>query len=252
VLEPPELVIFDCDGVLIDSEIIGCRIEAEELTRAGIPITADEIMSRFTGVTAGESFRSLEAEHGRVLPADFEQRVTAVVLAVFERELQPIAGIESVLDRIELPVCVASSSGLDRLRHTLGLTGLWRHFAPNVFSAEQVGGRGKPAPDLFLHAAKRMGVAPEHSVVVEDSTRGVQAGLAAGMRVLGFTGAGHCPPDHGDALRRAGAHAVFARMEELPALLASWSGGAARAALDPAARSDAPYPRCRRGRADRR
>lgn len=221
MFEPPELVIFDCDGVLIDSEPIGCRIEAEALTRAGFPISADEVLRRFTGVTSHECFEILEAEHGRPLPAGFEPNVTAAILAAFERELAPIAGIGDALDRIDLPVCVASSSGLDRLRRSLGLTGLWERFAPHVFSAEEVGGRGKPAPDVFLHAAKRMGVAPARCLVVEDSIRGVEAGIAAGMRVLGFTGGGHCPPDHGEALRATGACAVFARMDALPALLAA-------------------------------
>lgn len=219
--DPDQLVIFDCDGVLIDSEAIGCRVEAEEFTRAGFPITAAEIIARFTGVTAEDSFRALEAEHGRPLPPDFERRLAVTILQAFERELRPIAGIEDALDRVETPVCVASSSGLARLRHSLGLTGLWARFAPHVFSAEQVGGRGKPAPDLFLYAARRMGTPPASCVVIEDSTRGVEAGVAAGMRVLGFTGGAHCPPPHAAALRAAGAATTFDEMLDLPDLLVS-------------------------------
>lgn len=123
-------------------------------------------------------------------------------------------GIHALLDRISAPVCVASSSRPERLAHTLGLTGLHHRFAPNVFSASQVA-NGKPAPDLFLFAAARMGAAPARCFVVEDSVAGVQAGVAAGMTVLGFCGGGHCPPEHGRALRAAGARAVFAHMDAL-------------------------------------
>ena len=217
--DPIELVIFDCDGVLIDSELIGCRVEAEELTRAGLRITLDEILERFTGVTSKETFRTLEREQGRRLPADFAQRVGAAIRAAFERELAAIAGIHAALERIELPVCVASSSSPARLEHSLKVVRLFERFTPHIFSAHAVG-RGKPAPDLFLHAAQRMMTPPARCLVVEDSIAGVQAGVAAGMPVLGFTGGSHCSPGHAERLRDAGAEQAFADMTLLPGMLA--------------------------------
>jgi len=214
-------VIFDCDGVLIDSEAIGCRVEAEELQRVGFAITAEEIMTRFIGTTSAETFATIEAEHGRRLPAGFIDRLEVAIEAAFERELQPIAGIEAALGRITLPVCVASSSKLARLEHSLTLTGLLERFAPHVFSAEQVGDRGKPAPDLFLHAAARMAVAPASCLVIEDSVNGVRAAVAAGMPVLGFTGGSHCPPDHAERLLAVGAGQVLTDMAALPPLIAA-------------------------------
>jgi HAD superfamily hydrolase (TIGR01509 family) len=218
-MRPTELVIFDCDGVLVDSELIGCRIEAEELSRLGLAITGEEILERFAGATAAETFRTLEAEHGQPLPADFVPRVKAAILAAFGRELQAIAGIAAALERITLPVCVASSSDPARIEHSLAVVGLLERFAPHIFSAAAVE-RGKPAPDLFLHAARCMDTPPGRCVVIEDSVRGVQAGVAAGMRVLGFAGGSHCRPGHDQRLRAAGAERVFANMTRLPELIA--------------------------------
>jgi HAD superfamily hydrolase (TIGR01509 family) len=215
-----ELVIFDCDGVLVDSEVIGCRVEAEELGRVGIGVTAAQILERFTGATAAETFRTLEAEHGLKLPEGFVLRVKNAILAAFTAELRAIEGVAAALERIALPVCVASSSDPARIEHSLKTVGLLERFAPHIFSASAVA-RGKPAPDLFLHAAARMGVAPAHCVVIEDSLRGVEAGVAAGMRVLGFAGGSHCRPGHDERLRAAGAERVFADMARLPELLAN-------------------------------
>ncbi|HSA81643.1 MAG TPA: HAD family hydrolase [Geminicoccaceae bacterium] len=217
---PIELVIFDCDGVLVDSELIGCRIEVEALTSAGLRVTLEEILERFTGVTSKETFRTLEREQGRRLPADFTQRVGAAIRAAFERELVAIAGIHAALAQIEVPVCVASSSSPARIEHSLKVVDLLDRFAPHLFSAHTVG-RGKPAPDLFLHAAERMATPPARCLVIEDSIPGVQAGIAAGMRVLGFTGASHCAPGHAERLRTAGAAQTFADMTLLPDLLAA-------------------------------
>jgi HAD superfamily hydrolase (TIGR01509 family) len=214
-----ELVIFDCDGVLVDSEVIGCRVEAEELGRVGIGVTAAQILERFTGATAAETFRTLEAEHGLKLPEGFVLRVKNAILAAFTAELRAIEGVAAALERIALPVCVASSSDPARIEHSLKTVGLLERFAPHIFSASAVA-RGKPAPDLFLHAAARMGVAPAHCVVIEDSLRGVEAGVAAGLRVLGFAGGGHSGLGHGERLRAAGAERVFAQMALLPELIA--------------------------------
>jgi HAD superfamily hydrolase (TIGR01509 family) len=214
----PALVIFDCDGVLIDSELIGCRAEAAELARAGIAITADEILARFTGIPASAMYATLEAELGRALPTDLEARIAARIRADFERELAPVSGIHAALERIACPVCVASSSDPTRLEHSLRLAGLLERFAPHIFSATMVR-HGKPAPDLFLHAAQTMGVAPADCLVVEDSEAGVHAGIGAGMRVLGFTGGSHCGPDHAARLLAAGASLAFADMAGLPLLI---------------------------------
>jgi HAD superfamily hydrolase (TIGR01509 family) len=214
----PSLVIFDCDGVLIDSETIACRVDAECLTEIGFPTTAAFIQEHFVGVSSRAMFEQLEKTHGRSLPEGFADMLKQRLHAAFDTELEPIAGVADLLPCIGIKVCVASSSHPERLRHTLGLTGLWPHFDPNVFSATMVR-NGKPAPDLFLHAADRMGAAPCDCVVVEDSRAGVSAGRAAGMRVLGFTGGSHCKPDHGARLRAAGADAVFDDMRQLPELL---------------------------------
>jgi HAD superfamily hydrolase (TIGR01509 family) len=215
----PSLVIFDCDGVLIDSEVIACRIDAECLTEAGFPTTTEDVLENSVGVASAIYFARLETKLGKRLPGNFWQTVQARIAAEFERELRPIAGVADLLPALGVKVCVASSSHPERLRHTLGLTGLWAHFDPHVFSATMVR-NGKPAPDLFLYTAAKMGAAPRDCVVVEDSNAGVAAGVAAGMRVLGFTGGSHCSPDHGKRLRDAGAAVVFDDMRQLPGLLA--------------------------------
>ena len=219
-LSRPALVIFDCDGVLIDSELIACRVDAEYLTEIGFPTTAEFIQENFVGVSARVMFERLERDHGRKLPADFPALLQTRLNAAFDDELEAIAGVADMLPALGVRTCVASSSQPERLRHTLGVTGLWSHFDPHVFSASMVR-NGKPAPDLFLYAADKMGARPQDCVVVEDSRAGVAAGRAAGMRVLGFTGGSHCPPDHAARLREAGADAVFAEMGKLPRLLAA-------------------------------
>jgi HAD superfamily hydrolase (TIGR01509 family) len=219
IMAEPDLLIFDCDGVLIDSELIGARVEAAELGRIGMPVAESEILTRYVGMSAASMFRALELEHGRALPKDFAALLQARIDAAFDQELQAIPGIHEALDRLQTAMCVASSSTLARLRHSLGLTGLYARFAPHVFSAEQVE-HGKPAPDLFLHAAAEMACPPARCLVIEDSISGVRGAVAAGMRVWGFVGGGHCSKGHDGRLREAGAEAVFHRMADLPALLA--------------------------------
>jgi HAD superfamily hydrolase (TIGR01509 family) len=216
----PSLVIFDCDGVLIDSEVIACRVDAECLSEIGFPTTAQFIQEHFVGVSSRMMFDRIERDHGRKLPAGFSATLQARLNAAFDGELEAISGVADILPTLGVQVCVASSSQPERLRHTLGLTGLWTHFDPHVFSATMVK-NGKPAPDLFLYAAERMGTVPRDCVVVEDSLAGVAAARAAGMRVLGFTGGSHCGPEHAARLRGAGAAAVFDDMHRLPELLAA-------------------------------
>lgn len=211
------LLIFDCDGVLVDSEVLACRIDAEVLTDLGVPYTAEEIARQFVGVSMRDMIARIEAERGFRLPEDFGERVNRTLFARFETDLKPIAGVRESLLALPFRRCVASSSVPERIALSLRVTGLASLF-DHVFSATEVP-RGKPAPDLFIHAAQRMETHPSACLVIEDSMAGVQAALAAGMRVIGFTGGGHCGPDHGDKLRQAGASVIVERMADLPQVL---------------------------------
>ncbi len=208
-----ELVIFDCDGVLVDSEPIWNRTLAEALTEIGLPTTEESAMRDYMGLSWAAAFERFAAQLGRPLPPDFEPRFWARAEAAQRAELQPVPGVHVALARMTTPTCVASSGRIDKMRITLGLTGLWEHFEGRIFCAADVP-RAKPFPDLFLHAAARMGAAPSACAVVEDSPRGVEAGVAAGMRVLGYA----ARTDAAE-LARAGAE-VFADMRLLPDLLA--------------------------------
>jgi HAD superfamily hydrolase (TIGR01509 family) len=215
----PRLVIFDCDGVLIDSEMIACRADAALLTELGFPTSVEDVLDRYVGLSAKVLIADIEARHGRVLPAEFPGLLRARIEAAFEHELKPMAGVETLLQSLHLPRCVASSSSLPRLAHALSLVRLRDHFHPHIFSATQVA-NGKPAPDLFLFAAREMGVAPRDCAVVEDSVAGVRAGVAAGMRVIGFVGGSHCRDGHAARLTAAGAVEIACSMPDLANLLA--------------------------------
>jgi HAD superfamily hydrolase (TIGR01509 family) len=212
------LVIFDCDGVLIDSEVIFGRVLGECLIAADFPITMEEAMVLGLGKNRVTLTAEVEGRFGRSLPEGFFETMRAGVDVAFERELAPIPGVEELLDALPMARCVASNSHLARVRHALSVTRLLPLFEPHVFSASQVL-RGKPAPDLFLYAARQLGVAPEDCIVVEDSTTGVEAAIAAGMPVLGFFGGGHCPGDHSSRLISAGCSHAFARMPDLAVFL---------------------------------
>jgi HAD superfamily hydrolase (TIGR01509 family) len=207
------LLIFDCDGVLVDSEVLSCRIDAEFLTEIGIPYTTDEIAQQFLGVSLKTMIARIEAERDCKLPDDFSERLNSILFARFETDLKPIEGVRAAILSLPYPRCVASSSVPERIALSLRITGLSDLF-DDIFSSTQVP-RGKPAPDLFLHAASSMNARPEDCVVIEDSVAGVQAALAAGMRVIGFAGGGHCGPDHTEKLRQAGAPVVIERMADL-------------------------------------
>ena len=208
-----ELVILDCDGVLVDSETLSNRLLAERLTDIGLPTTMEESIRDFMGRPWDAGVELIEERLGRPLPDDFDERHHDELYEAFERELEAVAGIEAALDAIALPVCVASSGTHDRIRMVLGTTGLLERFPDEtIFSASDVE-RGKPFPDLFLFAAERMGFAPERCVVVEDSPAGVEAARAAGMDVLGY--AGLTPAAE---LEAEGA-LVFGSMAELPSLI---------------------------------
>lgn len=213
--DSPELIIFDCDGVLVDSEAIVIEIEAALLTEAGFPMSVDDVAERCVGLSYPDMMAMLEREFGRPVPDELNQRIQHDALAAFPERLRPVGGIDTLLDGLALPRCVASSSDTDRIVLSLGLTGLARHFAPeHIFSAQLVD-RGKPAPDLFLLAAERLDTAPERCLVIEDSPHGVAAAIAAGMDVVGFVGGGHARPSLRARLEAAGARRVVADAAEL-------------------------------------
>src|SRR5215471_19826884 len=214
----PTLVIFDCDGVLIDSEVIFGRVLGECLIAADFPVSIDEAIALGLGKNNVTLAAEIEARFGRPLPEGFFDGMRARVDLVFARELRPIAGIEELLAALPAARCVASNSRLERVRQALSLTRLLPLFEPHVFSASQVA-RGKPAPDLLLFAASQFDVLPQDCVVVEDSTPGVEAAVAAGMPVVEFCGGSHCPGDHADRLLAAGCSQVFARMPDLAGYL---------------------------------
>ncbi|MET0222699.1 MAG: HAD family hydrolase [Tardiphaga sp.] len=216
---PIDLVIFDCDGVLVDSEIISCQTHADMFSLSGYPITAAQVFERFLGRSAKQAQLEVEAELGRPLPDDFTARLQERLFGAFKADLQAVIGITQALDAIDIPVCVASSGSHERMRVSLGAVGLYDRLAPHIFSSSQVA-NGKPAPDLFLFAAAQIGAAPEACLVVEDSIAGIKGAVAAGMTVLGFHGGSHCGPDHAASLQAAGANATFGDMSQLPALIA--------------------------------
>lgn len=219
-----ELVIFDCDGVLVDSEPLAAAALAEELGHCGIVTTAQECLDHYTGLSLDSVVAGIEERWRRRLPADFRERLKVRDYDAFRRHLRPIAGVEALLSGLTTPKCVASSGSLEKLQVTLTATGLMPEFAPHVFSAEQVA-RGKPAPDLFLFAAARMGVAPDRCLVVEDSIAGITAARAAEMAVVGYAGGGHADPGYAERLVKAGAGRVVTSMDQLAGVLASETTG---------------------------
>jgi HAD superfamily hydrolase (TIGR01509 family) len=221
------VIIFDCDGVLVDSEPLSCAIAAEEFTRVGFPITAEFIAANFTGKRDRDMCAAVEAAANKALPADFLDVLAAATIARFRTSLQPMPHAAEVLAGLTEPICVASSSRMDRLRMSLEVTGLLRFFEPHLFSATQVA-RGKPAPDLFLHSAASMGTAPAACIVVEDAPAGVAAAVAAAMAVIGFVGGAHAGPQMEDDLRAAGAAVVIADLRELPDVIAGLRKAIAR------------------------
>ena len=214
-----DLIIFDCDGVLVDSEVISCRAHAATLTRHGYPITADQVLDRFLGVSDLEARMIVEAEIGRKLPDDFTSQVKHATLQSYADDLRPVPYVAEAVAAIGLPKCVASSGTPEKIRHGLTCAGLYDILAPHIFSAGQVK-RGKPAPDLFLFAAEQMKVPPERCVVIEDSIPGVTGARAAGMTVLGFHGGSHCRPGYAGTLCAAGAAVAFDDMRQLAGLIA--------------------------------
>jgi HAD superfamily hydrolase (TIGR01509 family) len=208
------VVIFDCNGVLVDSEPLATAIASEEFMRAGFPLTPDVVARYFTGRRTSDMFAEVEIAAGRKLPAGFAATVAGATLRRFRTELRATRHMAQALSWLRGPKCVASSSSIDRIRVSLESTDLIRFFEPNLFSASEVR-HGKPAPDLFLHAATKMHVDPGDCLVVEDSIVGVAAAVAAGMTAIGFAGASYVSSGLDNHLRAAGARAVISDMRTL-------------------------------------
>jgi HAD superfamily hydrolase (TIGR01509 family) len=208
-----DLIIFDCDGVLVDSEVLSCRCLSEVLATYGIKLKVADALELFLGRSTDAVLQYYSA-HGQVLPDNFLPDLKARVRQVFQSSLHPVPGVDSLLSSLHISYCVASSSDLDRVSFSLAVTGLALHFDDRIYTSQMVA-RGKPAPDLFLYAAAKMQAEPARTLVIEDSVSGVAAAKAAGMKVWGFVGGGHYESLDGRAiLYDAGADRVFDRMAD--------------------------------------
>lgn len=212
-------IIFDCDGVLVDSELIEHGVDLEMLAPHGYRATPAELLARFVGISRRDCYRTVFDELGRAMPEGFIEEAERLVWERCERNLRPIDGVAEALAALAgAPKCVASSSTPDKLVMKLVATGLASHFAPHIYSTALVA-RGKPAPDIYLHGARAIGAPPARCIVIEDSPHGIAGARAAGMRAIGFVGGGHATPRLAAALAASGAVAVIDRMADLPAAL---------------------------------
>jgi HAD superfamily hydrolase (TIGR01509 family) len=219
----PEVVIFDCDGVLVDSELIALGQTRAALDAAGLSLTHDQATEKFLGLSLDSIIEKVECDLNVALPANFRADLSREILGRFTAELKGIAGVREAVEGLSCRVCVASSSPLERIRRALSLTGYDALFEPNIFSASMAS-RGKPHPDLFLYAARQMGAEPRQCLVIEDSAAGVTAAVSAGMAVFGFVGGSHLGgASHSERLSSAGASVIFNAMGQLPAIVARHS-----------------------------
>jgi HAD superfamily hydrolase (TIGR01509 family) len=223
----PDLVIFDCDGVLVDSEIIAAQVDTELLAEAGVNIAVEDFIERYAGLTFLETVLRIEQEHHVPLQASIIERSQKILDERLAREVQSTQGAAAAVAAISAPKCICSNSAPERLNAMLKRAGLLHMFSGKVFSARSTPSqKPKPAPDVFQHAATIMGAHPAKTFVIEDSVHGITGAKAAGMRVIGFTGGAHSWPGHADALTDAGAETVIRRWGELkPTLdaLSEWS-----------------------------
>ena len=202
------LIIFDFDGVIADSEILANTVLAEAITELGVPTTLNDAYRLYMGKRLADVITSIEVKLGRALPRDFPAEFQARTLARFQKELRPVDGVYDYIDAFaHIPRCIASSSSPERLSVCLKILRLEKAFGLHVYSASNVP-RGKPHPDLFLHAVEKTGTKASQAIVIEDSTSGVQAGVAAGMKVVGLLAASHIQDGHEERLRKAGAHFI--------------------------------------------
>lgn len=217
-------IIFDCDGVLVDSEILAVEVETDMLAQAGLVYDPSEFRARFMGMSDAAFFAALEADSqaqlGRSLPDGFRQECHDRLGREVRARLKEVTGALDTISALKKAKAVASSSRTEHLRVKLGMTGLWDHFDPHVYSADHVV-HAKPAPDLFLYAAGKLGIAPGACLVLEDSVNGVKAAVAAGMRVWGFAGGGHMDDAAAARLAAAGAERIVATWPEATLLFAA-------------------------------
>jgi HAD superfamily hydrolase (TIGR01509 family) len=222
------LIVFDCDGVIVDSEIIAGAVDAELLSEFGYEISLAEVNHRFAGLTSREIAAIVEGETGRLLPDEFFERARTEIDHRLAAEVKAIPGVNEVLDRLDGPRCLCSNSSSERIQIALKKTLLYDRFTPYIFSAVEVGTREpKPSPNVYRYAMGEFRAAARDTVVIEDSVPGVQAARAAGARVVGFTGGGHTWPGHADALTEAGAETVIRRLSEFPRVvgaMGAWEG----------------------------
>ncbi|NNG05705.1 MAG: HAD-IA family hydrolase [Inquilinus sp.] len=224
---PMELILFDCDGVLVDSEIIACRILADLIGEYVPAMDRKRYASAIFGSTDDQIVAAAEAEYGVRFPADFVETAAETIKAALEREVEATDGADRALQTIDLPKGVVSNSPRDRVDRMLDRAGLGRHFGGDIFCAEMVA-RPKPSPDVYLLAAKRLNAAPTHCLAVEDSVAGATAALAAGMTVIGYLGGRHIPVGHGDRMRALGVVTLVPHMDDLAAAIADLSQGGQR------------------------
>ena len=211
--QPFELVIFDCDGVLIDSEVIMARAHARAFSAAGWATDEQTVIDRFAGVADPTMYRIVETELGCALPHDHAANVSSLIQQAYHDELQAVPGIHEIIDDLPVTCCVASNSSRGKVEAGLRATGLYAKLTPHIFTASMVA-TGKPAPDLFILAADRLGVLPQNCLVVEDTITGITAARAANMTALGFCGGSHCRSGDGQLLLEHGADLVIDDMSD--------------------------------------
>lgn len=222
------LIIFDCDGVLVDSEILASEVNRTLAKEMGMEISLDDLSLRFSGLTGDAIFEKISEELAVPIPENIVERSDQMLDEALKQSLQAVAGVHDMLETIDDPYCICSNSTTVRLEQNLKIVSLFDQFRPHIFSALEVRQNlPKPSPDVFLHAAEKFGVAPQDAIVIEDSSHGVEGAVAAGMRVIGFTGASHTYPGHGEKLMDAGAETTVSMLSDVnPTIqaLKSWTG----------------------------
>lgn len=222
------LIIFDCDGVLVDSEILATQVSIEVYAEHGFETTPEEFSERFCGMTNQDILREVSDELDKGLPQSLHDDIETRIDDKLANELKAVTGVHRMLDKLDNPRCICSNSTMDRLNASLKRTDLLDRFKPYIYSATEVGTKeAKPDPNVFLHAAKMLESDPAKTIVLEDSPHGVSAAVAAGMRVVGFTGASSTYATHSERLMEAGAETTINMLMDFPAVveaLKSWDG----------------------------
>ncbi|MBL4645500.1 MAG: HAD family hydrolase [Hyphomicrobiales bacterium] len=214
------LILFDCDGVLVDSEVIASEVTNKLVKELGLELSIEEFASRFAGLNGETIFATVAEELQITHPEDIVERCDVQIDEVQAQSLLEVTGVHAMLDMLDDPRCICSNSTTDRLERNLKKTKLYDRFRPHVFSSLEVrDGQPKPSPDVFLHAAEEFKTDPKDCIIIEDSSHGVQGGVAAGMRVIGFVGASHSYPGHAEQLMDAGAETTINKLLDIPATI---------------------------------